>query len=139
MKLKGRNKINQQKREEYITNNSCFCSKLTSWEPFKIIIIWDQCRLDFVPVLLNLLPCLAKIISFYLICFIYMPICKMWQRTVLSHWVLYTVWAALWISCFHYSKVRTEETGNCSHPHLYRWGVLARLTSFAISFMKNMI
>jgi len=30
------------------------------------------------------------------------------------------------ISCFHYIKVQTEETGKCSHPHLYRWGVLAR-------------
>jgi len=31
------------------------------------------------------------------------------------------------ISCFHYSKVQTEETGKCSHPHLHRWGFLARL------------
>ena len=29
-------------------------------------------------------------------------------------------------SSFHYIKVRTEETGKCSHPHLYRWGVLAK-------------
>ena len=31
---------------------------------------------------------------------------------------------------FYYIKVRTEDTGNCSHPHSYRWGVLTRLTTF---------
>ena len=40
------------------------------------------------------------------------------------------------ISCFHYSKVRTEETGNCSHPHPYRWGVLAILNALKYLFLK---
>jgi len=33
-------------------------------------------------------------------------------------------------SCFHYIKIRTEETGKYSHPHLYRWGFPARLKNF---------
>jgi len=40
------------------------------------------------------------------------------------------------ISCFHYSKVRTEETGNCSNPHLYRWRFPARsITYFFLRFL----
>ena len=33
------------------------------------------------------------------------------------------------VSYFHYIKEQTEETGKCSHPHLYRWGFPARLKS----------
>jgi len=40
---------------------------------------------------------------------------------------LYTVWADFLSFIFYYIKVRTEDTGNCSHPHPYRWGVPARL------------
>jgi len=38
------------------------------------------------------------------------------------------------ISCIHYSKVRTEETGNSSHPRLYRRGFPARLNIVLLSF-----
>jgi len=31
------------------------------------------------------------------------------------------------VSFFYYIKVRTEDTGNCSHPHPYRWGFPARI------------
>lgn len=40
----------------------------------------------------------------------------------------YMVYSMGSISEFHayvYIKVRTDDTGTCSHPHPYGWGVLA--------------